>query len=148
MGRKPNQGSVPAERARASGAGTDRRDDSRGRFSAQRKAQAVLRVLRDEDLVQHIRRVLQESPFHGEGYRKVWANLRCQQIRTAPERVRRLMREHGLQAPQRAGHAHGPKAHEGTIVTPRPDMMWGTDITTTARPTSPTTSSENWPSSA
>lgn len=85
----------------------------------------------DEDLVQHIRRVLKESPFHGEGYRKVWAKLRFQEIRTAPERVRRLMREHGLQAPQRAGHAHGPKAHDGTIVTPRPDMMWGTDITTT-----------------
>jgi len=50
MGRKPNQGSVPAERAQASGAGTDHRDDARGRFSAQRKAQAVLRVLRGEDL--------------------------------------------------------------------------------------------------
>jgi putative transposase len=69
----------------------------------------------DEALVEHIRRVLRESPFHGEGYRKVWAKLRFQQIRTSPERVRRLMREHGLQAPQRVGHPHGPKAHDGTI---------------------------------
>lgn len=85
----------------------------------------------DEQLVEHIRRMLRESPFHGEGYRKVWAKLRSQQIRTAPERVRRLMGQHGLQAPTRAGHPHGPKAHDGTITTPRPDMMWGTDMTTT-----------------
>jgi putative transposase len=85
----------------------------------------------DEELVGHIRRILTESPFHGEGYRKVWARLRCQGIRTSKERVRRLMREHGLQAPQRVGHPHGPKAHDGTIITDRPDEMWGTDMTTT-----------------
>src|SRR5262245_41978476 len=26
----------------------------------------------DEELVGHIRRILTDSPFHGEGYRKVW----------------------------------------------------------------------------
>ena len=44
---------------------------------------------------------------------------------------RRLMREHDLQAPPRAGHAHGPKAHDGTITTEAPDVMWGTDMTAT-----------------
>jgi putative transposase len=81
--------------------------------------------------VGHIRRILTESPFHGEGYRKVWARLRFQGIRTSKERVRRLMRQHGLQAPQRVGHPHGPKAHDGTIITDRPDELWGTDMTTT-----------------
>lgn len=85
----------------------------------------------DGELVGHIRRVLAESPFHGEGYRKVWARLRYERIRTSKERVRRLMREHGLQAPQRVGNPHGPKAHDGTIITDRPDEMWGTDMTTT-----------------
>jgi transposase InsO family protein len=85
----------------------------------------------DGELVGHIRRVLAESPFHGEGYRKVWARLRHQGIRTASERVRRLMREHHLQAPRRGGHPHGPKAHDGTITTEEPDTMWGTDMTTT-----------------
>jgi putative transposase len=85
----------------------------------------------DADLVGHIRRVLAESPFHGEGYRKVWARLRHQGIRTASERVRRLMREHHLQAPRRGGDAHSPKAHDGTITTEEPDAMWGTDMTTT-----------------
>ena len=85
----------------------------------------------DEVLVGHIRRVLEASPFHGEGYRKAWAKLRVERIRTSQERVRRLMREHGLQAPYRAGHAHGPKAHDGTITTAAPNVMWGTDMTST-----------------
>ena len=84
----------------------------------------------DQELVDHIRRILAESPFHGEGYRKVWARLRHQGIRTSKERVRRLMREHDLQAPQRVGHPHGPRAHDGTITTERPDERWGTDMTT------------------
>ena len=85
----------------------------------------------DDVLVGHIRRVLEASPFHGEGYRKAWAKLRVAGIRTAPDRVRRLMREHDLQAPHRVGQAHGPKAHDGTITTAAPDVMWGTDMTTT-----------------
>ena len=76
----------------------------------------------DEVLVTHIRRVLDASPFHGEGYRKVWAKLRVEGTRTSKERVRRLMRAHDLQAPHRTGHAHGPKV---------PDVMWGTDMTAT-----------------
>jgi putative transposase len=85
----------------------------------------------DEELLGHIRRILTGSPFHGEGYRKVWARLRHQGLRTSKERVRRLMREHGLQAPQRVGDPHGPKAHDGAIITVTPDEMWGTDMTTT-----------------
>jgi transposase InsO family protein len=41
------------------------------------------------------------------------------------------MREHHLQAPRRSGHAHGPAAYDGTIITEEPDTMWGTDMTTT-----------------
>ena len=85
----------------------------------------------DEVLVGHIRRVLAESPFRGEVHRKVWAKLRHQCVRTASERVRRLMREHHLRAPRRGGNAHGPKTHDGTITTEKPDEMWGTDMTTT-----------------
>ena len=85
----------------------------------------------DAVLVVQIRRILAASPFHGEGYRKVWAKLRFAGLCTSKERVRRLMRQHGLQVPQRVGHPHGPKAHDGTIVTEQPDVMWGTDATTT-----------------
>jgi len=41
------------------------------------------------------------------------------------------MRRENLLAPTRAGNAHGPKAHDGTIITERPDEMWGTDATST-----------------
>jgi putative transposase len=85
----------------------------------------------DDDLVAHIRRLLEASPFPGEGYRKVWARLRYEGIRTSPRRVLRLMRAHGLLAPTRQGHPHGAKAHDGTIITERVDTMWGTDMTTT-----------------
>jgi putative transposase len=84
----------------------------------------------DDALVDHIRRVLEESSFPGEGYRKVWARLRHRGIRTSPRRVLRLMRAHHLLAPTRQGCAHGPKAHEGTIITEHVDTMWGTDMTT------------------
>lgn len=85
----------------------------------------------DEELVEHIRTVIRESPFHGEGYRKIWAKLRFKGIRTSRKRTRRLMREYGLQAPQRVGRRHGPKAHDGTIITSQPNEIWGTDMTTT-----------------
>ena len=85
----------------------------------------------DEELVEHIRTVLLESPFHGEGYRKVWAKLRYKGIRTSKERTRRVMRENNLLAPQRAGNPHGPKAHDGTITMDVPNEVWGTDMTTT-----------------
>ncbi len=74
----------------------------------------------DAELLGHIRQVLEDSPFHGEGYRKVWARLRFAGIRTSKERVRRLMREAGLQAPHRVGKPRGPKAHNGTIRTEGP----------------------------
>ena len=79
----------------------------------------------DTELTQHIRDVLATSPWLGEGYRKVWARLRQAGIRTSQARVLRLMREANLLAPTRCGHAHGPKAHDGTITTDRPDEMWG-----------------------
>ena len=85
----------------------------------------------DEALVEAIRKLLADSPFHGEGYRKIWARLRFAGIRTAKRRVLRLTRAHGLQAPGRVGRPHGPKAHDGTIRTERVDAMWGTDLTST-----------------
>jgi transposase InsO family protein len=86
-------------------------------------------AMADEDLVGAIRKLLTDSPFHGEGHRKLWARLRFAGIRTSRRRVLRLTREHGLLAHQRAGRPHGPKAHDGTITTERVDTMWGTDMT-------------------
>jgi transposase InsO family protein len=88
-------------------------------------------VVPDEVLLLEVRAVLAACPFHGEGYRKVWARLRMRGIRTDKDRVRRLMGRAGLLVPQRGGAAHGPAAHDGVITTDRPDAMWGTDATQT-----------------
>jgi transposase InsO family protein len=42
------------------------------------------------------------------------------------------MREHGLLAPTRVGAPRGPRSHDGTIIPGAVDVMWGTDLTTTA----------------
>jgi putative transposase len=83
----------------------------------------------DAELTERIREAIASSPWLGEGYRQVWARLRPAGIRTRKRRVLRLMREAGLLAPTRVGRAHGPKAHDGTITTERPDEMWGSDAT-------------------
>ena len=92
-------------------------------------------ALSDEELAEKIRELLErverEAGFRGEGYRKVHARLCFEGVRVGRERVLRVMREHGLQAPVRLRHARGPQVHDGTITTELPDEMWGTDATTT-----------------
>ena len=94
-----------------------------------RRRPGPIGAMADEALVEAIRKLLTDSPFHGEGHRKLWARLRFAGIRTSRRRVLRLTREHGLLAHQRAGRPHGPKAHDGRITTDRVDLMWGTDLT-------------------
>ena len=83
--------------------------------------------LSDEELVAEIRAVLSESPFVGEGHRKVRARLAAKGVRTGKNRVLRLMRDNGLLAPVRRGHPRGDRSHGGRIRTERPDELWGTD---------------------
>jgi transposase InsO family protein len=85
----------------------------------------------DAELVAAIRAVLADSPFHGEGHRKVWARLRLRGVRPSLRRVLRLMRQYGLLAPSRVGSPRGPRNHDGTIIPDAVDTMWGTDMTTT-----------------
>src|SRR5687768_10655121 len=86
-------------------------------------------AMADKGLVAAIQELLRDSPFHGEGHRKLWARLRFAGIRTSRRRVLRLMRTHGLPAHRRAGRPRGSKAHDGTITTDRVDTMWGSDLT-------------------
>ena len=53
----------------------------------------------DAALTTEIRTLLDTSPFHGEGHRKVWARLRFAGIRTSLRRVLRLMRQNNLWLP-------------------------------------------------
>lgn len=87
-------------------------------------------MIDDETLVVNIRQVLDDSPFTGEGYRKVRARLRREHaIHAGGKRVLRLMRREGLLAPQRTRGRRKPRPHDGSIVPDAPDVMWGTDAT-------------------
>jgi transposase InsO family protein len=89
-------------------------------------------TLDDAALLDAIRTVIAESPFHGEGHRKIWARLRTLNgVRTSMRRVLRVMRKAELLAPARQPEPIVERLHEGTIVTDRPNVMWGTDATAT-----------------
>jgi transposase InsO family protein len=73
----------------------------------------------------------QEHGIRGEGYRKTHARLRSEGVRASRHRVLRIMRENALLSPTRVGRARGPRVHDGRILTDEPNVMWGTDATTT-----------------
>ena len=68
----------------------------------------------DADLLVAIRADLEESPFTGEGHRKVWARLRILKgVHVTRTRVLRLMRENALLSPHRRPKGHF-NPHDGT----------------------------------
>jgi transposase InsO family protein len=81
----------------------------------------------DADLLAAIRADLENSPFVGEGHRKVWARLRILHgIRVSKDRVCRLMRENQLLSPSRVRQGE-PVRHDGSIQSEAPNRLWGTD---------------------
>lgn len=87
-------------------------------------------IVDDATLLAHIHTVIAESPFHGEGHRKIWARLRTlKQVRTSLRRVLRVMRHADLLSPARQPEPVVERPHAGTIVTDQPNLMWGTDAT-------------------
>jgi putative transposase len=86
-------------------------------------------ALPDPELLAAIRQVIAESPFVGEGHRKVWARLRRQGVGTARKRVLGLMREAGLLAPTPQVRGRAKRLHEARITVSVPDTLWATDAT-------------------
>jgi transposase InsO family protein len=114
-------------------------DISRSTFYVHKVRQATLApapakrgpktLLSDEDLLALIYDDLKESPFIGEGHRKVWARLRfVKGHKVGRKRVLRIMREKNLLSPYRVPQGV-PNLHEGKIITNAPNVMWGTDGT-------------------
>jgi putative transposase len=122
----PGLGRRPVDALPAPGPGSGGRRSAAGPV----RRRGPVGVCPDAELVAHIAAEVAASPFHGEGYRKIRARLRHRGIRTAPRRVRRLMKAHGLQAPHRLRPQQN-HAHDGTIATERVDEVWGTDMTQT-----------------
>ena len=101
--------------------GNQRRKDSplkRGRKPA----------LTDTEVLELIRRTLEESKFTGEGYKKIWRRLQRQGIKVCKSRVLQIMRENKLLSPYRWESVRKKKGeHNGHIITEAPNIMWGTD---------------------
>jgi len=105
---------------------------SRSTFYARKTRRGRPPVLDDAALLVQIRAVIAESPFHGEGHRKIWARLRVgKQVRSSKRRVLRVMRAAGLLGPARQPEPIVERPHDGTIITEQPNVMWGTDATAT-----------------
>jgi putative transposase len=103
---------------------------ARRRVGSQPGRPGPMPAIGDQELVQLIRRVLADSPFAGEGYRKIRARLRREQgVHVSGKRVLRLLRQEGLLAPQRVRGRRRPRPHDGTIIPDGPNRRWGTDAT-------------------
>jgi transposase InsO family protein len=101
-----------------------------GQLPIERRKRGPKTALSDDELTEEIKGVIRTAPFVGEGHRKVTARLRREHaIRVGRKRVLRLMRAAGLLAPQRARGRRKPRPHDGTIIPPAPNMLWGTDAT-------------------
>ena len=84
-------------------------------------------TLDDAQLLVLIRTDLAQSPFLGEGHRKVFGRLRyVAGHRVGRNRILRLMRLHHLLSPHR-GTPVPAKAHDGRIITDAPNLRWATD---------------------
>jgi transposase InsO family protein len=83
----------------------------------------------DGELLAAIGDVIAESPFVGEGHKKITARLRLRGICTSRKRVLRLMREAGLLAPTPQVRKRSRRLHTGRITTDTPDELWATDPT-------------------
>ena len=102
----------------------------RGTSEPPRRRPGPVGAMTDTDLLAQIRGVLADSPFVGEGHRKVWARLRRERgVFTSRKRVLRLTREAGLLAPTAQVRKRAARLHDATITVTIPDTLWATDAT-------------------
>jgi putative transposase len=104
----------------------------RGASEPVRRRPGPVGPISDRELLTEIRQVLADSPFVGEGHRKVWARLRRERgVRSSRKRVLRLTREAGLLAPTARVRKRAARLHDGTITVEVPNTLWATDATET-----------------
>jgi putative transposase len=82
----------------------------------------------EAEILYRVKELLLEPEFYGEGYKKLKKRLADLGIRVGKERLRRILSENNLLAPQRAEPNGSGRLHDGSITTLVPNKMWGTDI--------------------
>jgi putative transposase len=84
-------------------------------------------AISDDLLLAAIREDLATTRFHSEGHKKVRARLHRQGLTAGRKRFLRIMGAHQLLAPMRPKSNGSARRHDGTIITNKPNEMWGTD---------------------
>ncbi len=129
-------------------------DEHRGRFGVepicrtlgvsasayyQRKTGArSARRVEDERLLERIER-LQAANYHAYGYRRSWKALRREGVQVGRDRVKRLMRTHGIQGAKRRGKpwrttrsnpeaSRRPDLVERNFTAGGPNLLWVADL--------------------
>ena len=74
-----------------------------------------------------IKAEIAQSRFHSEGYIKINKRLKRKGSIIAKGRVNCLLRENNLLSANRPVKQGARKKHEGTIITQKPNHLWGTD---------------------
>lgn len=82
----------------------------------------------DGDVLSMLEKYLSDPVFYNEGYKKLTVRLREMGVCVGKERLRRIMKEQGLLLNGVNRERVSPYEHTGTIVTDRPNKMWGSDI--------------------
>jgi putative transposase len=105
------------------------------RASGERSARAV----GDERLLEQIER-LHAANFHCYGYRRCWLALKREGVEVGRDRVKRLMRAHGIEGAKRRGKPwrttiadpsalRSPDLVNRDFTAPAPDRLWVADFT-------------------
>ncbi|MGH2639618.1 MAG: IS3 family transposase [Rhabdochlamydiaceae bacterium] len=94
----------------------------------ERKKPGPKPVVDDSELLSRIKQDIANSPFKGEGHRKVHARVKRQETKAGRNRVLKIMKAHNLLSPHRGIQAP-QDPHDGTIITDAPNIMWCSDGT-------------------
>jgi putative transposase len=113
-------------------------DVSASAYYQRKTGQRSVRVVEDERLLGQIER-LQAANYHCYGYRRTWMALRREGVRVGRDRVKRLMRAHGIQGAKRRGRPwrttisdpsaqRRPDLVERNFTATGPDRLWVADL--------------------
>lgn len=84
-------------------------------------------IIDDDKALLAIKSEIANSKFHSEGYIKVNKRLKKKGVIISKKRVNSIMKEHHLLSANRPVRQGARRKHDGTIITEKPNLLWGTD---------------------
>jgi len=91
-----------------------------------KKKRGPITSISDKIVLEHLREILEEPLFVGEGYIKLHARLKQKNLKIGKNRLYRIMKAENLLT-HKYGNKGSGRLHNGTIITEHPNRMWATD---------------------